>query len=253
MCGRFSLTATPDDVRALFAYIDLPNFPPRYNIAPTQPIATVRREHGERHFALVRWGLVPSWVKDPASFSLLINARAETAAEKPSFRAAMRHHRCLIPASGFYEWRRTPEGKQPYWISPADGGLMAFAGLWDTWSDPDGGDIDTGAVLTTTANKTIGRIHHRMPAILMPEAFDDWLDTGNVMVRDAKKLLVPAPEDYLTAIPVSPRVNKVSNDDPDLQDEVEPEDRTVRTERSDKPKKASAGAAKPDDGQMDLF
>ena len=253
MCGRFSLTATPDDVRALFAYIDLPNFPPRYNIAPTQPIATVRLEHGERRFVLVRWGLVPSWVKDPASFSLLINARAETAAEKPSFRAAMRHHRCLIPASGFYEWRRTPEGKQPYWISPADGGLMAFAGLWDTWSDPDGGDIDTGAVLTTTANRMIGRIHHRMPAILMPEAFDDWLDTGNVMTRDVKKLLVPAPEDYLTAVPVSPRVNKVSNDDPDLQSQVEPENLTVQSPGSEKPKKVSGAASKPADGQMDLF
>ncbi len=253
MCGRFSLTATPEDVRALFAYIDLPNFPPRYNIAPTQPIATVRREHGERHFALVRWGLVPSWVKDPASFSLLINARAETAAEKPSFRAAMRHHRCLIPASGFYEWRRTPEGKQPYWISPADGGLMAFAGLWETWSDPDGGDIDTGAVLTTPANRTIGQIHHRMPAILMPEAFDDWLDTGNVMARDATKMLVPAPEDYLTAVPVSARVNKVSNDDPDLQSEVEPEKPVTQATKSEKRKRAFASVSKPGDGQMDLF
>jgi len=249
MCGRFSLTATPDDVRALFAYIDLPNFPPRYNIAPTQPIATVRLDHGERRFALVRWGLVPSWVKDPASFSLLINARAETAADKPSFRAAMRHHRCLIPASGFYEWRRTPEGKQPYWISPAYGGLMAFAGLWDTWSDPDGGDIDTGAVLTTTANRTIGQIHHRMPAILMPDAFDAWLDTGNVMARDATTMLAPAPEDYLTAVPVSPRVNKVSNDDADLQNEVEPEEATT----PEKPKRAAAAASKPGDGQMDLF
>jgi putative SOS response-associated peptidase YedK len=250
MCGRYSLTATPEDVRALFGYIDHPNFPPRYNIAPTQPIATVRWEHGARRFALVRWGLVPSWVKDPASFTLLINARSETAAEKPSFRAAMRHHRCLIPASGFYEWRRTADGKQPFWISPADGGVMTFAGLWDTWSDPDGGDIDSGAVLTTNANRTIGAIHHRMPAILMPDAFDDWLDTANVTAKDAAKLLRPAPEDYLAAVPVSVRVNKVSNDDQDLQQPVElepPEHREEPAARSTRTRGKSAS------DQMDLF
>lgn len=251
MCGRYSLTATPEDVRALFSYIDHPNFPPRYNIAPTQPIATVRWEHGARRFALVRWGLVPSWVKDPASFSLLINARSETAAEKPSFRAAMRHHRCLIPASGFYEWRRTAEGKQPFWISPKDGGVMTFAGLWDTWSDPDGGDIDSGAVLTTNANKTIGEIHHRMPAILMPDAFDDWLDIANVTAKDAAKLLRPAPEDYLTAVPVSVRVNKVANDDPNLQQpvdlqEVDDNDGSVTA-------KSTRSRSKSAKDQMDLF
>lgn len=252
MCGRFSLTATPGDVRALFAYIDQPNFPPRYNIAPTQPIATVRKEHGQRRFVLVRWGLVPSWVKDPASFSLLINARAETAAGKPSFRAAMRHHRCLIPASGFYEWRRTPEGKQPFWISPSDGGLMAFAGLWDTWSDPDGGDIDTGAILTTVANKTIGKIHSRMPAILMQDAFEDWLDTANVTAKEATKMLVPAPEDYLTAVPVSSRVNKVAYDDPDLQKPVEVERADGVEQNRERPRR-SAAAPQASDDQMDLF
>ncbi|WP_417671915.1 SOS response-associated peptidase [Roseibium sp.] len=216
MCGRFTLEAIPEDVRALYKYSEQPNFPPRYNIAPTQPVATVRHEHGGRHFALVRWGLIPPWVKDPADFTLLINARSETAANKPSFRGAMRHHRCLFPASGFYEWRRTPEGKQPFYITPAGGGLMTFAGLWETWSDPDGGDIDTGAILTTDANRSIGRIHHRMPAILMPEDFEAWLDTGNVMVRDAQKLLRPVAEDYLKAVPVSRRVNSVANDDADL-------------------------------------
>lgn len=251
MCGRFSLTATPEDVRALFAYIDQPNFPPRYNIAPTQPIATVRREHGQRRFVLVRWGLVPPWVKDPASFSLLINARSETAAQKPSFRGAMRHHRCLIPASGFYEWRRTPEGKQPYWITPADGGLMAFAGLWETWSDADGGDIDTGAILTTAANKTIGKIHDRMPAVLMPDAFDDWLDTGNVMSREPSRMLVPAPEGYLTAVPVSHRVNKVTFDGPDLQQPVDLTELEAGPQRQDNPRRSAA--AKAGEGQMDLF
>ncbi|WP_289032660.1 SOS response-associated peptidase [uncultured Roseibium sp.] len=246
MCGRFTLTATPNDVRALFDYIEQPNFPPRFNIAPTQPVATVRQEHGGRHFALVRWGLIPPWVKDPASFTLLINARSETAEHKPSFRGAMRHHRCLFPVSGFYEWRRTAEGKQPYFIRPADGGLMAFAGLWEIWSDPDGGDIDTGAILTTDANQSVRRIHHRMPAILMPEDFDTWLDTGNVMARDASQLLKPAPEDYLVADPVSTRVNSVANDDASLLEIVTLDPGEAAGQKT----KAAKNAAKD---QLDLF
>lgn len=248
MCGRFSLTASPEDVRALFAYMDQPNFPPRYNIAPTQPIATVRRDHGQRRFALVRWGFVPSWVKDPASFTLLINARAETAAIKPSFKASIRHHRCLIPASGFYEWRRTPEGKQPFWIAPSDGGIMAMAGLWSPWSDPDGGDIDTGAILTTEANAMMSGIHHRMPAIIMPDAFEDWLDTGTVTVKEASRLLAPVPDDYLTAVPVSARVNKVANDDPEVQAQVSPDEPAEIAGKA-----ASGGTRRTGDGQMDLF
>ncbi|MBO6755344.1 MAG: SOS response-associated peptidase [Roseibium sp.] len=251
MCGRFSLTASPDDVKALFDYIELPNFPQRYNIAPTQPIATVRMDQGVRHFQLVRWGLIPSWVKDPASFTLLINARGETAAEKPSFRAAMRHHRCLIPASGFYEWRRTPAGKQPYWIAPADGGVVAFAGLWDTWSDADGGDIDTGAIVTTAANKKIADIHHRMPAIVMPEAFETWLDTVHVSANEAASLLVPAPDDYLVAVPVSDRVNKVANDDPGLLEPVEPTGAISAQPPVKKPAGKRSMTANTD--QLDLF
>lgn len=247
MCGRFSLTASPDEVKALFDYIEMPNFPARYNIAPTQPIATVCRDGGQRRFRLMRWGLIPSWVKDPASFTLLINARSETAADKPSFRASMRHHRCLVPASGFYEWRRTPEGNQPFWISPADGGIMAMAGLWNTWSDPDGGDMDTAALLTTQANAAISEIHHRMPVIIKPENFDDWLDTGNVMVKDVTPLLNAIEDDYLTAVPVSDRVNKVANDDADLQVKAAVTDTSANTGTS----KASRRAAKPD--QLDLF
>ncbi len=244
MCGRFTLTATPDEVRALLEYVEHPNFPPRYNIAPTQPVATVRKQHGARHFALIRWGLIPPWVKDPASFTLLINARSETAETKPSFRGAMRHHRCIFPVSGFYEWRRTPEGKQPYFISPADGGVMAFAGLWDTWCDPDGGDIDTGAILTTEANGFISGIHHRMPAILTQEEFEPWLDTGNVLAREAVRLLRPAPDDYLKAVPVSTAVNSVRNDDPSLVCELnDVKPLPIRKER-----KKAAGH-----DQLDLF
>jgi len=249
MCGRYSLTATPEDVQALFGYIGQPNFPGRYNIAPTQPVATVLQAHGQRRFQLVRWGLIPSWVKDPASFTLLINARAETAAEKPSFRNAMKNHRCLVPASGFYEWRRTPDGKQPYYISPADGGLMAIAGLWETWSDPDGGDMDTGAMLTTQSNRMMSEIHHRMPVILKPEAFDAWLDIG-VQVKDAKQLMRPVEDGYLTAVPVSNRVNKVVNDDPGIQEPVALDE---RTEAETAGRKTAAGKKAASGNQLDLF
>lgn len=248
MCGRLSLTTPPDAVRDFFEYRDQPNFPPRYNIAPTQPLATVRYEYGSRRFHLVRWGLIPSWVKDPASFTLLINARAETAAAKPSFRSAMRHHRCLIPASGFYEWRRTPEGKQPFWIHPADGDIMAIAGLWDTWSDPDGGDMDSGAVLTIGSNAMMSRIHHRMPVILKPESFETWLDTANVDRREAQTLLRPVEDDFLIATPVSSRVNKVSNDDADVQQPV-----LLAETAASGPESEAKGKSKQSDSQLDLF
>ena len=251
MCGRLALTTPPDAVRDFFAYLDQPNFPPRYNIAPTQPIATVRYEYGKRQFHLVRWGLIPSWVKDPSSFTLLINARAETAAEKPSFRASMRHHRCLIPASGFYEWRRTPEGKQPFWIRPAEGDVMAFAGLWDTWSDPDGGDMDSGAILTIQSNRMMSEIHHRMPVILKPGSFETWLDTANVDTREAKKLLQPVEDDFLVASPISSRVNKVVNDDEDVQRPIGEEEMTVPPQTVSR-RRASTEKDK-DDSQLDLF
>ncbi|MBN9669213.1 SOS response-associated peptidase [Roseibium aggregatum] len=251
MCGRLALTTPPDAVRTFFGYIDRPNFPPRFNIAPTQPLAIVRRDHGQRRFHLVRWGLIPSWVKDPSSFTLLINARAETAAEKPSFRAAVRHHRCLVPASGFYEWRRTPDGKQPFWIHPADGDILAFAGLWDTWCDPDGGDIDTGAILTMQSNRMMSEIHHRMPVILKPDAFDDWLDTANVDRREAMKLLQPVEDDFLVATPVSTRVNKVVNDDPDVQRPADPDELVLRHDGRATPKET--GRDREDTSQLDLF
>lgn len=259
MCGRFALSATPEEVRALFAYADTPNFPPRYNIAPTQPIATVREAFGARRFVLVRWGLVPGWVKDPASFSLLINARAETAAEKPSFRAAMRHRRCLIPASGFYEWHRPDAGpKQPYWIRPRDGGIVAFAGLWEEWCDPDGGEIETGAILTVAANATVAPIHNRMPAVIAPEDFDSWLDVQNTPLKEARALLRPAPESLFETLPVSTRVNSASEDAPDLVEPVAAPQGAIHDEgaaepASPKAKRQAAKGRKSSDDQFDLF
>jgi len=203
MCGRFALTATPDEVRRLFAYLDLPNFPQRDDIRPTEPIGIVVLRSGERRFELVRWGFVPGWVKDPRAFSLLINARAETAAEKPSFRGAMRHGRCLIPASGFYEWRSEGSGpKRPFFIAPPGGDLVAFAGLTETWAGADGSEVDTAAILTVPANDLVAPIHDRMPAVIPPEHFADWLDTARIDAKAAAKLLVPAPNDLFAATPL---------------------------------------------------
>jgi len=221
MCGRYALTATPEEVQALFGYLDGEDFPPRYNIAPTQPVAIVRLDRDTRRFALVRWGLVPSWVKDPKAFALLFNARADSAADKPAFRAAMRYRRCLFPASGFYEWRRGPgKTKQPYWVRPLGGGLIAFAGLWETWSDRDGGEIDTACILTTDANAAIAPIHHRMPVVIAPEDYDRWLDVRGYSPEAVADLLRPAPVDLFEAIPVGSRVNKAENDDPSIQEPV---------------------------------
>lgn len=221
MCGRYALTATPEEVRALFGYLDGEDFPSRYNIAPTQPVAIVRLAQGARRFVLMRWGLVPSWVKDPKRFALLFNARAETASEKPAFRAAMRYRRCLFPASGFYEWRRGPgKTKQPFWVRPRGGGLVAFAGLWETWSDRDGGEIDTACILTTDANATIAPIHDRMPVVIEADDFGRWLDCRGYAPDAVTELLRPAPAALFETIAVGTRVNTAANDDPALQDPV---------------------------------
>ena len=219
MCGRFALTATPEELQALFGYLDGEPFPPRYNIAPTQPIAIVRHWHGARRLTLVRWGLVPWWVEDPKNFSLLINARGESVDTKPAFRDAMRYRRCLVPASGFYEWRRAA-GKvgQPFWVSPRRGRPIAFAGLWDTWSDrASGGEIDSACIVTTAANATVAPIHDRMPVTIAAEDFETWL-TGDPQA--AARLIKPATPDAFTAVPVSTRVNKADNDDPGLIEPV---------------------------------
>ncbi|HWP25732.1 MAG TPA: SOS response-associated peptidase [Xanthobacteraceae bacterium] len=216
MCGRYVITSTPEAVRNQFGYADQPNFPPRYNIAPTQAVPIVRLVEGQRRFALVRWGLIPSWVKDPRTITLLINARGESAIDKPAFRAAMRHRRCLFPANGFYEWKATPSGKRPYFVRPKAGGLLAFAGLWETWVGPNGEEQESAAIVTTTANRTLAFIHERMPVIVDPAAFDLWLDTMRVDAKTAATLIAPAPEILLEAYEVSPAVNHVANDSPAL-------------------------------------
>jgi putative SOS response-associated peptidase YedK len=251
MCGRYLITSAPEALRALFGYAERPNFPARYNVAPTQPIPIVRLVEGKREFALVRWGLLPSWVKDPNAFSLIINARGESVCDKPAFRAAMKRRRCLIPADGFYEWQAAGKGpKQPFYIRARSGQPVAFAGLWETWEGPNGEEVDTAAIVTTRANRTLSPLHDRMPVIVAPDAFDLWLNCGEVDVRTAEALIAPAPDDLLEAWPVSMAVNRTANDNAAL---ILPLDLSPPPP---KPKAAPRPRVKPaasDDGQGALF
>ncbi|MCE9649714.1 MAG: SOS response-associated peptidase [Parvibaculum sp.] len=217
MCGRYAITTPPQAMRDLYRYMAQPNFPPRYNVAPTQPVPIVRMNGAAREFALVRWGLIPSWAKEMPQ-SLLINARADTVADKPSFRGAFRHRRCLMPADGFYEWKEMGKGaKQPFFIRRRDRAPFAMAALWDNWMSADGSEIETCAVVTTEANATLAPVHHRMPVILASDDFDLWLDPA-ATPKELAALMVPAPDDLLEAIPVSQAVNRVANDGPHLTD-----------------------------------
>jgi putative SOS response-associated peptidase YedK len=222
MCGRYSITTAPEAMRALFRYRDQPNFPPRYNVAPTQPVPIVRVDEGERRFALVRWGLIPAWVKDARGFSLLINARGESVNDKPAFRNAMRRRRCLFPADGFYEWRVEGRARRPFHVRRKDGQPLAFAGLWEAWMGPNGEEMETAAIVTTQANRACAAVHERMPVIVPPEAFDFWLDCANVDATMASALIAPTPEGFLEVVEVSPAVNRVVNDSPELIAPVPP-------------------------------
>lgn len=229
MCGRFALAAARQDLEEAFG-VGVPEpFAARYNIAPTQPVLIVAAGAGPapgsnfpaRRALHARWGFLPGWVKDPAAFPLLINARSETAAAKPSFKAAMRHRRVLVPASGFYEWKGTGrKDAQPYWVRPRHGGVIAFGGLMETWTEPGGAEIDTLAILTTKANSLIAHIHERMPVVVGPEHFSRWLDCTSNAPGDVAEIMAPVGADFYEAIPVSDRVNKVANSDSELQTPV---------------------------------
>lgn len=227
MCGRF-VAATDAEGFARLLVVDerqTDDLGPRYNVAPSQPVYAAAEHDGRRHLVALRWGLVPSWAKDPKIGNRLVNARSETAADKPSFRSSFRKRRCLIPADGFYEWQRREDGsKVPYLIHRADGAPMAFAGLWSVWRDPEAPDAEplrTCTILTTEANAFMAGMHDRMPVILEADAWDPWLDRDLADVERLRALLGPADDRLLTGHPVSTEVNSPRHDHPGLLEPVD--------------------------------
>jgi putative SOS response-associated peptidase YedK len=216
MCGRYALHSNPHVVALQFGLAHPPQIEARYNIAPGTPVLAVLADASHaRNGVLLNWGLIPSWAKDPTIGNRLINARAETLAEKPSFRAAFRRRRCIVPANGYYEWMPTGGRKQPYFIRPNGDELFGFAGLYEHWKGSDG-PVDSCTIITTDANELTRTIHARMPVILPVEAYAHWLDADNPDPTALTSLLRPAPSDRMTAYPVSLRVNNVKNEGPTL-------------------------------------
>lgn len=218
MCGRFTLTLSDEDLERLFEAEAAPDLPPvpRLNICPTQQITVVVSEDDGRWLKPMRWGFLPRWYKAPNDGPLLINARAESVAEKPAFREAVRTRRCIIPASGFYEWTKAADGgKDPWYIYPAEqGAVVAFAGIWQEWRAPESGELlTTTAILTTSANKILSEVHHRMPVIISPQDLPLWLGEAG---KGAAPLMCPAPEDLLALHRVNRKVNAMRANDPDL-------------------------------------
>jgi putative SOS response-associated peptidase YedK len=221
MCGRFALTTSPealDDILGLGGVLAQPfwrgNLAARYNIAPSQPVFAVRHDsNGRREPALLKWGLVPFWAKEPKIGARLINARAETVDEKPAFRAALKYRRCLVMANGFYEWQRVGKTKQPFFIHRNDDAPLAFAGIWETWRGENDEFVDSCAVVTTSANATMRPLHDRMPVILEPKDYPCWLDVESKDLARVKSLLKPTGDEVLRAYPVCTLVNSPFVDD----------------------------------------
>ena len=216
MCGRFAFQATADDLAKYFSVAVSGDLPASYNLAPTQPVPVIRIDrHGQRMLSWVRWGLIPFWAKDQRSAARTINARTEGIADKPTYREPFRRRRCLVLASGFYEWRQTTAGKTPYFITRADALPMAFAGLWDRWREPDGNKLDSCAIVTTVANEAVAEIHNRMPVILQHQAQSLWLEP-EAQVTSLEQCLAENLPPPLSNWPVSSRVNDPANDGPEL-------------------------------------
>ncbi|MCU0548030.1 MAG: SOS response-associated peptidase [Leptolyngbya sp. Prado105] len=209
MCGRFTQTHSNLDLAERFDLEETPDWQPRYNIAPTQLIFAIVAPH---RFKFLYWGLIPSWSKDPTIGSKLINARAETVSEKPSFRTAFKRRRCLIAADGYYEWKKQPDKKQPFYFRLASGDIFAFAGLWEQWDSPTGDRLETCTIITTVANELASPVHDRMPVILNQNDYDRWLDPN---FKSAQSLLHPYDAQAMTHYPVSTRVNSPGHESPD--------------------------------------
>jgi putative SOS response-associated peptidase YedK len=216
MCGRFTLTTDPKAIQQAF---DLDNISgelqPRYNIAPSQPVAVITNQN-PKELTVVKWGLVPSWSKDPAIGNKMINARSETAAEKPSFRSAFKRRRCLIPADGFFEWTKQGKKKVPMYIHLEDNPVFAFAGLWEVWQSPDGSELQTCTILTTEPNDLIRPLHHRMAVILDPDAYDTWLSPDELPADVLMPLMTSYPQERMRVYEVSTQVNSPANDNPSV-------------------------------------
>lgn len=215
MCGRYTLSKLEQILRQFPSITELPpDLAPRFNIAPTQPIPVIANNHPDR-LEMFHWGLVPSWAKDISIGNKMINARAETLADKPAFRTALKRRRCLIPADGFYEWRKNPDKtKTPMYVRVAGGRPFAFAGLWDVWHSPDGSQLPSCTIITTAPNRLMASVHDRMPLILPPESYGRWLASGEQDVADLADLLSPFPADQMDMYPVARTVNSPRNDEP---------------------------------------
>lgn len=216
MCNRYRLTHSKDDLAERFqALVDGFDERPRYNIAPTQPVLTVRKEQGKRvrHFTTMRWGLIPSWAKDMSIGNQTLNARSETVTSKPAFRDSILTKRCLIPTDGFYEWRKMGSVKQPYCFEVGEGQVFAFAGLWDEWRSPEGEIIESCTILTTEPNPLVADLHNRMPVIVAPEKYDLWLDPDVTDFAAIREILKPFDANLMRRYPVSRQLNNSKNDD----------------------------------------
>jgi putative SOS response-associated peptidase YedK len=222
MCGRFALFSSPSMLARRFGTETTPGMEARYNIAPSQAIPIVRKEGDERRFAMAHWGLIPFWAKDAKIGYSMINARAETVAEKPAFRTAFKQRRCLIPADGFYEWQALPgaKTKQPWFVSLRNREPMAFAGLWEIWKSPEGRNLESCTIIVTAANDLTQPIHERMPVILAPEDWDTWLAPHQTNPKILKNLLQPYPGEEMTAWRVSMSVNNPKNDSEECTEPV---------------------------------
>lgn len=216
MCGRYTITVTLEELmlRFMVGEASISYHRPQYNVAPSHKVYAVINDGRANRLGLLQWGLVPSWTDDPRIGVKMLNARSETVWSKPSFKELIRRKRCIIPADGFYEWKKTPTGKQPMRIVRRSRGLFSFAGLYDTWLKPDGGKLSTCTILTTGPNELMASIHNRMPVILKEEDEAMWLDRTMQDRELLSKLLVPCPDDELEAYPVSPAVGSVAKDDP---------------------------------------
>lgn len=242
------MTSPPEALRQLFGYAEQPNFPPRYNVAPTQPIPVITGNDGGRHFQLMRWGLIPSWVKDARSFTLLINARAETVRDKPAFSNAMKRRRCVVPADGYYEWKPNVTPKQPYFIRRHDRQPFGFAALCETWTGPNGEEMDSVAIVTTAASSRMADLHSRAPVVIPQDDIARWLDCRTVDADEALTLLTPPPIETFTWYAVSMRVNKVANDDADLISPILEDEITPMT--VPKPARPASGLLPDDQGSL---